>query len=261
MWWLCALHVATGTPMACAAVPTVALFSFPELQDQHVASPSRHGRDVVAAVALEHQAIASAKAVSHGCAVAARGAELSALEVNAGRAQHHIHGEAAALVVVLGVGEAARVRCVSIFRDKNRHYIGKSQSKWPPKGTQRTPHPGAAKPSSRSSRAKRPSPLPGRATSAAVSSAKLLGCSSSRPQHARQAHTSTQPRTIGEHTRATASRHQASPPLRTRRGAAHTGGQAGRRVGAAHPTAHRPPAPAHRSSSRSTCCRTLSCST
>jgi hypothetical protein len=140
MWWLCALHVATGTPMACAAVPTVALFSFPELQDQHVASPSRHGRDVVAAVALEHQAIASAKAVSHGCAVAARGAELSALEVNAGRAQHHIHGEAAALVVVLGVGEAARVRCVSIFRDKNRHYIGKAQIKWPPKGTQRTPH-------------------------------------------------------------------------------------------------------------------------
>jgi hypothetical protein len=33
-----------------------------------------------------------------------------------------------------------RVRCVSIFLDKNRRYIGKSQSKWPPKRTQRTPH-------------------------------------------------------------------------------------------------------------------------
>jgi hypothetical protein len=33
-----------------------------------------------------------------------------------------------------------RVRCVSIFLDKNRRYIGKSQSKRPPKRTQRTPH-------------------------------------------------------------------------------------------------------------------------
>jgi hypothetical protein len=34
-----------------------------------------------------------------------------------------------------------RVRCVSIFLDKNRRDIGKSQSKRPPKRTQRTPHP------------------------------------------------------------------------------------------------------------------------
>jgi hypothetical protein len=34
-----------------------------------------------------------------------------------------------------------RVRCVSIFLDKNRRYIGKSQSKRPPQRTQRTPHP------------------------------------------------------------------------------------------------------------------------
>jgi hypothetical protein len=33
-----------------------------------------------------------------------------------------------------------RVRCVSILLDKNRRYIGKSQSKRPPKRTQRTPH-------------------------------------------------------------------------------------------------------------------------
>jgi hypothetical protein len=32
------------------------------------------------------------------------------------------------------------VRCVSIFLDKNRRYIGTSQSKRPPKRTQRTPH-------------------------------------------------------------------------------------------------------------------------
>jgi hypothetical protein len=34
--------------------------------------------------------------------------------------------------------DAGRGRCVSIFLDKNRHYIGKSQSKRPPKRTQRT---------------------------------------------------------------------------------------------------------------------------
>jgi hypothetical protein len=33
-----------------------------------------------------------------------------------------------------------RGRCVSIFLDKNRRYIGKSQSKRPPERTQRTPH-------------------------------------------------------------------------------------------------------------------------
>jgi hypothetical protein len=33
-----------------------------------------------------------------------------------------------------------RVRCVSRFLDKNRRYIGTSQSKWPPKRTQRTLH-------------------------------------------------------------------------------------------------------------------------
>eukprot|EP01047_Picozoa_sp_COSAG01_P082855 COSAG01_NODE_17095_length_1179_cov_1.221296_2_plen_169_part_00 len=33
-----------------------------------------------------------------------------------------------------------RVRCVLIFLDKNRRCIGKSQSKRPPKRTQRTPH-------------------------------------------------------------------------------------------------------------------------
>jgi hypothetical protein len=36
---------------------------------------------------------------------------------------------------------ATRVRCVSMFLDKNRRYIGKSQSKRPPKRTQRTPDP------------------------------------------------------------------------------------------------------------------------
>jgi hypothetical protein len=35
---------------------------------------------------------------------------------------------------------STRVRCVSIFLDKNRRYIGKYQSKRPPKRTQRTPH-------------------------------------------------------------------------------------------------------------------------
>jgi hypothetical protein len=35
---------------------------------------------------------------------------------------------------------STRVRCVSIFLDKNRRYIGKSQSERPPKRTQRTPH-------------------------------------------------------------------------------------------------------------------------
>eukprot|EP01047_Picozoa_sp_COSAG01_P010244 COSAG01_NODE_431_length_17124_cov_26.577386_7_plen_233_part_00 len=36
--------------------------------------------------------------------------------------------------------DAGRGRCVSIFLDKNRRYIGKSQSKRPPKRTQRPPH-------------------------------------------------------------------------------------------------------------------------
>jgi hypothetical protein len=35
---------------------------------------------------------------------------------------------------------STRVRCVSVNRDKNRRYIGQSQSKRPPKRTQRTPH-------------------------------------------------------------------------------------------------------------------------
>jgi hypothetical protein len=35
---------------------------------------------------------------------------------------------------------AGRGRCVSIFLDKNRRYIGKYQSKLPPKRTQRPPH-------------------------------------------------------------------------------------------------------------------------
>jgi hypothetical protein len=35
---------------------------------------------------------------------------------------------------------STRGHCVSIFLDKNRRYIGKSQSKRPPKRTQRTPH-------------------------------------------------------------------------------------------------------------------------
>ena len=33
-----------------------------------------------------------------------------------------------------------RVRCVSIFLDKNRRYIGTSQPKRPPERKQRTPH-------------------------------------------------------------------------------------------------------------------------
>jgi hypothetical protein len=36
--------------------------------------------------------------------------------------------------------QPTRVRCVSIFLDKNRRYIGKSQSERPPERTQRTPH-------------------------------------------------------------------------------------------------------------------------
>jgi hypothetical protein len=35
---------------------------------------------------------------------------------------------------------AGRGRCVSIFLDKDRRYIGKYQSKLPPKRTQRPPH-------------------------------------------------------------------------------------------------------------------------
>jgi hypothetical protein len=45
--------------------------------------------------------------------------------------------------------ETTRVRCVSLFLDnKNRRYIGKSQSKRPPERTQRTPHRASSKPSS-----------------------------------------------------------------------------------------------------------------
>ena len=39
-----------------------------------------------------------------------------------------------------GHPQLTRVRCVSIFLDQNRRYIGKSQSKRPPKRTKRTPH-------------------------------------------------------------------------------------------------------------------------
>jgi hypothetical protein len=40
-----------------------------------------------------------------------------------------------------GGGPAPRVRCVSmLLLDKNRRYIGKSQSKRPPTRTQRPPH-------------------------------------------------------------------------------------------------------------------------
>jgi hypothetical protein len=55
------------------------------------------------------------------------------------RCEARVDGEAGAA----GVGAAprpTRVRCVSILLDKNRRYIGKSQSKRPPKRTQRTPH-------------------------------------------------------------------------------------------------------------------------
>jgi hypothetical protein len=38
------------------------------------------------------------------------------------------------------LASSTRVRSVSMFLDKNRRYIGKSQSKRPPKRTQRTPH-------------------------------------------------------------------------------------------------------------------------
>eukprot|EP01047_Picozoa_sp_COSAG01_P031639 COSAG01_NODE_2253_length_8073_cov_14.930524_5_plen_188_part_00 len=40
----------------------------------------------------------------------------------------------------VAVGPSTRVRCVSIFLDGNRRYIGKSQTKRPPKRTRRTPH-------------------------------------------------------------------------------------------------------------------------
>jgi hypothetical protein len=39
-----------------------------------------------------------------------------------------------------GHPQLTRVRCVSIFLDENRRYRGKSQSKRPPKRTQRPPH-------------------------------------------------------------------------------------------------------------------------
>ena len=39
-----------------------------------------------------------------------------------------------------GGGRAGRGRCVSIFLDRNRRYVGKSQPKRPPKRTQRPPH-------------------------------------------------------------------------------------------------------------------------
>jgi hypothetical protein len=45
------------------------------------------------------------------------------------------HGVEVAVLVAAGRG-----RCVSVFIDKNRRYIGKSQSKRPPKRTQRQPH-------------------------------------------------------------------------------------------------------------------------
>eukprot|EP01047_Picozoa_sp_COSAG01_P048716 COSAG01_NODE_4768_length_4754_cov_24.235661_4_plen_141_part_00 len=38
------------------------------------------------------------------------------------------------------VQQATRVRCISIFLDKNRRYMGNSQPKQPPKRTQRTPY-------------------------------------------------------------------------------------------------------------------------
>jgi hypothetical protein len=58
-----------------------------------------------------------------------------------------------------------RRRCVSIFLDKNRRYTGKSQSKQPPKRTQRTPHRAA---SGRPPRARAGPPAPARAGSCAL---------------------------------------------------------------------------------------------
>jgi hypothetical protein len=62
------------------------------------------------------------------------------------------YGEPEAALAAVGVGgpgveqlhPPGRGRCVSIFLDKNRRYIGKPQSKWPPERTPRPPHPAAS---------------------------------------------------------------------------------------------------------------------
>eukprot|EP01049_Picozoa_sp_SAG25_P012258 SAG25_NODE_1630_length_2648_cov_6.231463_1_plen_192_part_00 len=58
---------------------------------------------------------------------------------HAARTLHRGAGRAGAVVDLVGQ-DAGRGRCVSIFLDKNRRYIGKSQSERPPERTQRPPH-------------------------------------------------------------------------------------------------------------------------
>eukprot|EP01047_Picozoa_sp_COSAG01_P033308 COSAG01_NODE_2445_length_7675_cov_30.173036_6_plen_214_part_00 len=67
--------------------------------------------------------------------LAARQAGLGAQQLHEVRRQARRALRAAAAAAAL-----TRVRCVSIFLDKNRRYIGKSQSKRKPKRTQQTPH-------------------------------------------------------------------------------------------------------------------------
>jgi hypothetical protein len=75
---------------------------------------------------------------------------------------------------------ATRDRCVSIILDKNRRYIGKSQSKRPPKRTQRTPHPpGSPAASSR--------PVRGGTPAAAAPCASPAAAAAPRPAPARPA--------------------------------------------------------------------------
>jgi hypothetical protein len=64
-----------------------------------------------------------------------------ALAVEALHARDELRGGRDLEEGVGAVGAATRVRCVSVFLDQNRRYIGKSQSERPPNRTQRTPHP------------------------------------------------------------------------------------------------------------------------
>eukprot|EP01047_Picozoa_sp_COSAG01_P011534 COSAG01_NODE_506_length_16125_cov_5.130912_9_plen_174_part_00 len=70
-----------------------------------------------------------------------------------------------------------RVRCASVFLDKNRRYIGESQSQQPAKMTQRTPHPAARRRRARGPRARAAAaPCPRRASSSSSSSSPPSRC-------------------------------------------------------------------------------------
>jgi hypothetical protein len=80
-----------------------------------------------------------------------------------------------------------RVRGISIFREKNRRYIGKSQSKRPPNGTQRTPHQFTA--SLPSARRRRAVPV-----SHAHTAASITGPRNNHNRHSKESCESTGPR-------------------------------------------------------------------